>query len=136
MRADLRPHPYAQRLMIRRDSELRIVGQCGGDQAQTFGMDEAPVFMPAFGPRVGEQQKGAIDRSLGQALQQKPCVFRKNAHILRLVLIQKNQKTGDAVDERLASDQTGLGIGRRLRGQMLAAAETDLQPDLGRLRIE
>jgi hypothetical protein len=46
------------------------------------------------------------------------------------------EQARDAVDEDLGADQPDPGVGGRLGGEMLAAAEADLEPDRGRRRGE
>ena len=46
------------------------------------------------------------------------------------------QDLGHAVDIGLAADEAGIGKGARFRDQMLAAAESDFEPDFVGRRIE
>ena len=59
-----------------------------------------------------------------------------DADVRRAVALHRREQLGDAVDIVLAPDQTDIGVGRRLGQQMLAAAETDFEPDLAFFRKE
>ena len=53
-----------------------------------------------------------------------------------LRFIDIGEQLGDAGLEHLAADDAAMGIGCRLIGEMIAAAETDLEPDLVDRAIE
>jgi len=57
-------------------------------------------------------------------------IGRPDPHILEPAGIDRAQQDRDTVLEHLAADETGLGIGSGLPGEMLAGAEPDLEPDL------
>ena len=63
-------------------------------------------------------------------------VARAQPDIVEALLVDRRQQLGDAVDERLAADEADIGILARLRDQMLAAAEADLEPDFARRKCE
>ena len=45
-------------------------------------------------------------------------------------LVDRRQRLGHAVDERLGADEAGARIGLRLPDQMLGAAEADFEPNV------
>ena len=84
--------------------------------------------MPAFGPRIGIEDIDARQRRIGQPGQQLDGVTEVEADVLQLLLLDRRQHLGHAVDEGLAADEARVGMRARLRGQMFAAAEPDLEP--------
>ena len=57
-------------------------------------------------------------------------VLVPDADIVEPLVLDRGQKLRHAVHERLAADEVDVGVGARLGGQMLAAAEADLEPGL------
>ena len=53
-----------------------------------------------------------------------------------MVALDRAKQPGDAVNEWFAADYADIGPGKRLGGEVLAAAETDLEPDIVARRIE
>ena len=51
-----------------------------------------------------------------------------NAHVVEPVSIDCRDRLGDAVEKRVRTDEARSRVGLRLCGQMLGAAEADLQP--------
>ena len=51
-------------------------------------------------------------------------------HIAKGIGVDRDERLGHAVDERLAADKTNFGMRLRARDQMFAAAETDFEPRL------
>ncbi len=55
----------------------------------------------------------------------------KWSRTLRIAFVlDRRQHLGHAVDERLAADEAGFGMGARLRGKVLAAAEANFEADV------
>src|SRR5882724_9850432 len=50
--------------------------------------------------------------------------------VLKLALVDRRQRLGHAVDERLDADEARARMQQGLRNQMFAAAEAAFQPDL------
>ena len=63
-------------------------------------------------------------------------IARPNAHIGEMLALDLPEQRGHAVDVGLAADQADIGMGLGLGGEMLAAAEADLEPDLPARRHE
>ena len=63
-------------------------------------------------------------------------VARPQPHVADAAALDRRQRLGDAVDERLAADEADVGMGERLGDEMLAAAEADFEPQLARREVE
>ena len=50
--------------------------------------------------------------------------------VAQAVGLDRSQRLGHAVEERLAAEKAGAGVAQRLGDQMLAAAEADFESDL------
>lgn len=92
--------------------------------------------MPRLGPRVGEQDKGAIDRRIRQTINKLAGIIAIEPDIAEIVVPDASEQLDDAVDKRLTPDNPGGRVVFRLPGKVLAAAKTDFKPDLIRRRIE
>ena len=88
-------------------------------------------MVPFLGPGVGKKHERPADGGLGQRRDKLPRVVVENADIGEVVFFNSAQQAGDAVDEGLAADKTDAGMCLGQFGQMFAAAETDLEPDVG-----
>jgi len=107
-------------------------------------MHEAALGVARLRPGVREQQKHAVQAGIGQGGQQGAGVVRPDQQVGRqrrggrvgAIGHQARQQGGDAVLERFAGDQPGIGIRLDLRCRVLAAAEADFQPQPGRRRGE
>ena len=93
-------------------------------------------MVPRLGPRIGKQDEGARDRALGQPVDQQPGVVAEHADVGEAVALDVAEQLDDAVHERLAADQADVGVAARLPGEVLAAAEADLQPNRAHLAGE
>ena len=71
-----------------------------------------------------------------RAIEQRARVFRQDADIALPTGVDVLQQVRDTVQERLAADHADFGIGRRVGGQMLAAAEADLDPQVAHRLFE
>jgi hypothetical protein len=111
----------------------------GLHNAMQFGNDvgrhKPPLLMATLRPRIGEKDEDPADAFAFELLKQKPGIRIKDPNIAQAAIGDGEQQFGYAVDERLGSDESHAGIEGGKRRQMLAAAETDFQPDLAdRLR--
>ena len=86
--------------------------------------------MPRLRPGIGKQDEGAVDRLIRELRDQIARVAAAHLHVGQRLFIQRGQQLRHAIDEWLGADEADIWMTRRLPGQMLAAAETDLEPDL------
>ena len=75
-------------------------------------------------------------RTRRQPGQQLRGVAREQPDVADVMAFDLRQDFCHAVDIGLAADEAGRALRTRCRGQMLAAAETDLELDLAGRRIE
>ena len=93
-------------------------------------------------PGIGKQQEDALERRRRQRRQQQPGVVGEDPDVGDGLAPQVVEQAGDAVDEDLGADEADLGMGGRLRREVLAGTEADLEPQRRRrgaeqaLRIE
>jgi hypothetical protein len=80
-------------------------------------------------PRVGEEDKGAGDRIRREGGEEGAGVLREDADVGEVAVGDRGCQAGDAVLEDLAADKPDLRVRLGLGGEMLAAAEADLEPD-------
>ena len=101
-------------------------------QARELGggrrIDDPPLVMAGLGPGIGEQHEDALEAGVGQGAQQQAGVVDHHAEIAEPRALGVREQARDAGDVGLAADQADLGVGRGLRGEMLAGAEADLEP--------
>lgn len=106
------------------------------------GRYHAPLVVPQLRPRIREQDEDPAERRVRQSRQQKPRIVHENADVAEAAAAYLGQKLDDAVLEYLGAQESHLGMRRCLLGKVLAGAEADLEPKLGRrngeeaLRIE
>ena len=93
-------------------------------------LDEAPLPVPPFRPRIGIEQVDARERARRQPVDQRAGVAEMQADIAELVGIDGGERLADGVDEGVAADEAAARVRLRLRDQMFGAAETDFQPHL------
>jgi len=94
------------------------------------GGDDAPLEVAPLRPRVGKQQENATDAAIAERRHELPRVAIVNPDIVEAPLFDGGEKLGDAVDIGLAADEADARVGRGLPGEVLAAAEADLEPDI------
>ena len=73
------------------------------------------------------EQVDALERRIGQPLRHLQRVAHVEAYVRQRAVADMPQRADDAVQERLAADEARARMRRRLRHQMLARAEADLQ---------
>ena len=93
--------------------------------------DEAALVVAEFGPGVGEEDEDAAQACRRKCRDQEPRVVDEEAHIVEPATLDFGEEPSDAVLEDLGADEGVLGMGRRLRREVLARAEADLEPELG-----
>ena len=96
------------------------------------GRYHAPLVMPSLGPRIGEQDEDAAERGVRQRRQQEPRVVDEDTDVAEVAAAHLGQELNHAVLEHLGTEKTDLRMRRCLLGQVLAGAEADLEPELGR----
>ena len=118
-----------------------IIGDIGGDAhfrtrlqqprrfAQQERRDDAPLVMAFFRPRVGVEYEKPVETVRRHRLDQRAPVAMQDTNICEILFLDLRQQLGDAVVKWLCPDDERVPVAGRLPGEMLAAAETDLQPD-------
>ena len=114
--------------VIRGNAQFGAVGKNARHRRQIAGPDEAPLGVARLRPGVRKQQKGPIDRSLGQGRQQQAGVVIEDTDVGKLQLLDPPDQRRDAIDEDLAADESNRGVSTGLLDQVLAAAEADFEP--------
>src|SRR4029077_5330496 len=90
-------------------------------------VDEAPLPVAPLRPGIGIKQIDPADRVLRQPVERVDRVGGMEPDIADLPRVDRRQRLGHAVDERLAADEADARIAKRLRDQGLTAAEADLE---------
>lgn len=107
--------------------------QDAGEGLGRLVLQQTALVVARLVPGVGKQDQHPIDRGVRQGVHHVARIVGVDADILQIAVLDMAQGRGHAVQEGFATDHQGVGPPRRLGRHMLAAAETDLQPDLGRL---
>jgi hypothetical protein len=85
-------------------------------------------MVPRLRPRIGIEQKYAVERSIRQRLEKYPGVTVVNSHVAKTVGFDQCKEFRHAVDERLGSYEADIGMKIRLVRKMLSATEANLEP--------
>ena len=85
--------------------------------------------MPPFRPRVGINQIDACERGRRQPFEQKHGIVEVQPDIGEIFKVDRRQRLGHSVDERLDPDKAGAWMLFGLRDHVLAATESDLEAD-------
>lgn len=123
-------HPADQRHLITGQPKFATVLEDARQFRQIARPDEATAMVAGLGPRVGEQHEDPAHRCGRQRIDQVARIVGVNTDIPDAVSVDLAQKAPDTVDERLTADHADIRVSARLRGQMLPAAEADLEPDI------
>jgi hypothetical protein len=83
--------------------------------------------MARLGPGIGVEQVGARKACVGEAFQHLQRIVHMDADIVESLPLDVEQQADHAIQERFAADEAVIGAHRRLAGEMLAAAEADLE---------
>ena len=100
------------------------------DLRDALVLHEAALPMPPLRPRIGIDQIEARERCRRQPGQHVGRVAVMQPDVGKLALVDRSQRLGHAVDERLDADEAGARMALGLRDQMLAAAEPAFQAHL------
>src|SRR5215471_17852262 len=109
-------------------AQLGAVGHDFRQPVEHLARKEAALVVAPFRPRIGKQNEHSIDRSRRQRCDQQPPVIGKNPNVVEAPRLDLREKLDDPILENLAADEPGCWMPFGLLRQMLAAAETDLQP--------
>ena len=131
MPGQVKQHPARVVRVIRGQTKLGAVLEDRGEAIERPWADDAPLEVAPLGPRIRVQDEQPTDRRLVQAGQQQPRIVGKEADIVEPAPGNPAQEAGHAVDKGFAADEPDLRMGGGLRGQVLAGAEANLEPDLG-----
>ena len=107
------------------------LGAAAHDPGQRFDRlcrEDAPLMVTPFWPWIGiedehtgeERVRGGLDNGLG--------VAAPYPHVGEMLALERCKSRDDAVKKRLAADDCNIRIGLRLFNEMLACAESDLEP--------
>ena len=107
-----------------------------GELANQLLVDDSPLVLPALRPGVGIEDVDPRQGSVGQSGDQRLRFAAADAQVREAAFVDRGAELGDAVDEGLAADEADIRVFSRARGDVLAAAEADLEPELALGRIE
>ncbi len=128
-------HPGEVVGVVGGEAELGAGRHDSGELVEGRPGDEAALAVAGLRPRVGKEDEGAGDRVLRQRGEEEAGVFGEDADVGEVALSDRRGQAGDAVLEDLAADKSDLGMRLGLGGEVLAAAEANLQPNrLDRVR--
>jgi hypothetical protein len=122
--------------MIGGYAPTRPIGQDLGQGGNIFRADKAALVVSTFRPGVREQQKGPLNTSRRQTVQQQSRIVCDNTDIIQALFVDHGQQSGNAIDKGLATYKTNVGMRPRHGRQMLAGAKADFQPDRADVRFE
>lgn len=117
--------------VIGRQTQFGIVGHDFSQAVEGCARHDPAFVLPAFWPRIRKQDENAADRDRRQRRDYQSRVIGKDPNIVEPPPLDLEKQLDYPVLEHLAPDKTGL---RMLLGQlseMLATAETDLEPNRG-----
>src|SRR5215218_2793639 len=114
---------------VGRKPQLAAGPQDAGEGGERVVGEEAALPLAPFRPGIGVEQVHDVERRLGEARQQRGSIAVPEADVRQAVALDRRQELRHAVDEGLAADEARLRAGARLGGEMLAAAEADLEDD-------
>ena len=115
---------------VRGEAQLtaRPDGAC--EKSQRLFINEAALVVPFFRPGVGIENEGTGETGWRQTLEQETGVVIQYSNIGEVALVDLRHEFCDAVQKRFAAHDAHMGMGCGLMGEMFAAAEADLEPDL------
>ncbi len=91
-------------------------------------------MVAGLGPWVREQDEHPFDRGVGQGGQELASVAGVDAHVGQSPIVYVAQGAGGAVEEGLGAQEQDVRMFLGLGGEVLARAETQLDPDGCRAR--
>jgi len=114
--------------MVTGEQKLPVVTQQPCHLVDRPRLQKAPAVMPFLRPRIVEQQENPIERCGLQGGKQVSRIIVVNANIVERLGLNVRKQGCDTINIRLATDQADMRMGHRFVCNMLAGAETDLQP--------
>lgn len=129
MRGHVLQHPREIARIVGGEAQFGAIGHDAGERVERRSRDDAALVMAELRPGVGKENEDARERGVAQRGEQEARVVEKEADVGKVMLLDLGQELGDAVFEHLAADEAHRRMRCRLRRQMLAGAEADLEPD-------
>jgi len=123
--------------IVGRKADLRTRLHDASKLIQHRHLYEPSLVMTRLRPRIGKEDKHPADARLGKRVNDVTRVFGIETDIVGPIRTsgQLRKELGDTGDVRLGSDDSDIGVRFGLPKQMLAAAEADLQPNIGDARF-
>lgn len=122
-------HPVEIARIVGCRPQFGAVGQHAHDFRQIFRADEAAAMMARLGPRIGEEHEQPPEHGRRQRRDHGARIVGVDSNVVEAERLDTGQQLGNAVQERLATDDADIRVGGGLGGQMLAAAEADFEPE-------
>ena len=122
--------PSGKLRVIRGKAKFAAIHQQFGEARDNRRGDDSPFVVALFRPRVGKQQNQAGQAGRGEACDQEARIFRENPHIRQAVGRNPAEQRRDAIQIGFAADKSDIRVARRLPGEMLAGAKSDLKPEM------
>ena len=114
--------------MVGADAELGSWREFCREQIEWPWIDEAALGVARLGPWVGVEKEDTREARVGQAFEDVERVAHMQADVGQPAGLDVPERADDAVEEWLGPDEADAGVRGRLRGEMLARAEADLEP--------
>ncbi|MEA2860812.1 MAG: hypothetical protein QOC72_2851 [Methylobacteriaceae bacterium] len=112
-------------------TQLGAAAHHARQNGEAFVGDKAALALPPLRPRVWKKQEHAPKRCVRQPVQEARGVIRVKAEVCEALRFDRGERLRHPVDEGLAADEADVRALRRGLDQMLAAAEADLEPNVG-----
>ena len=93
---------------------------------------DPPRRMPAFRPGVGKQNIGPGKRPAFQSTENQPHIIIPDPDVGEMTLLDMAHQTGDAIDEGLGTDKSGVGTTRGDGDEIFPPAKADLEENVRR----
>ena len=113
--------------VIGRNAEFAAGLHLGRDQGERPVVHHPPLGMARLGPGVGMQQIDHRQRPVRQPAEHVERIAHVDPDIGQPLVADMAERLGDAIEERLAADEAMVGQQVGAIGEMLAAAEADLE---------
>ena len=129
MIGDVFEDPAEIAVIIGCNPQLGAIGHDSRQAVEQLARDDAPLVVAPFGPRIRKQYEDAVDRASRQSRHQQPRVVGKDANIIEPLPLDLRKQLDDPVFENLAADEADFRMPFGLPCEMLASAETNLEPN-------
>lgn len=116
---------------VGRETQFGIVRHDFSQGVESCARHDPAFVLPAFWPRVRKQDERAIDRGGRKRRHDQACIIGKDPNIVEPTPLDLAKQLDYPVLEYFAADKRGLRILLGQAREMLAAAETDLEPNRG-----